>query len=311
MTLARKHLISISDTTYYHIICRCVRRAFLCGHDSETNRCYEHRRQWIVDRVAHLAIIFSIDVCAYAVMNNHYHLVLKVGTTADWSDHQVLTTWGALCRLPSHCQRYLKGDNIKGFELKLVQRFVAIYRERLMNISWFMRFLNQHIAVAANKEDHCTGHFWESRFKSQALLDERALLTCMAYVDLNPIRAAIAKSPKSSDFTSIQERIHTSKTALTAFGQGMDDIPYSLTDYLALVVYTGRAILNNKRGFIPTELEPILLRLNLDKDHWLKELQQFSSKGITAVGTVQQLKAFCQSVGKKWSIGHILSPALE
>ena len=311
MTVARKQLISVSDTPYYHIISRCVRRAFLCGQDSSTNRSYEHRRQWIVDRIELLSRIFSIDVCAYAVMHNHYHLVLKVGSTADWTDKQVLIQWNALCSLPAYCDRYLCGDALKGFELKLVARSVSIYRERLMSISWFMRFVNQHIAVAANKEDSCTGHFWESRFKSQALLDERALLTCMAYVDLNPIRAAIAKTPESSDFTSIQERITVKETSLLAFGEEQDNIPYSLSDYLALVDYTGRAVLDDKRGFIPEELEPILQRLNLDPDCWLKEMQSFSSKGITAIGTVNQLKAFCLSVGKKWGIGHILSPALE
>lgn len=67
--------------------------------------------------------------------------------------------------------------------------------------------VNEYVARMANEEDKCTGHFWESRFKSQALLDERALLTCMAYVDLNPIRAAMAKDLKGSEFTSIQERI--------------------------------------------------------------------------------------------------------
>jgi len=70
-----------------------------------------------------------------------------------------------------------------------------------------MQLLNQYIARQANIEDKVTGCFWESRFKSQALLDERALLTCMAYVDLNPIRAAMAKTPENSDYTSIQERI--------------------------------------------------------------------------------------------------------
>jgi REP element-mobilizing transposase RayT len=303
MTVARNQLISVSDTPYYHIISRCVRRAFLCGQDSSTNRSYEHRRQWIVDRIQFLSEIFSIDICAYAVLHNHYHLVLKVASTADWSDKQVLIQWKALCTLPSYCDRYLCGDKLKGFEVKLVTCSAALYRERLMSISWFMRFVNQHIAVAANKEDNCTGHFWESRFKSQALLDERALLTCMAYVDLNPIRAAMAKTPESSDFTSVQERITVKKTNLLAFGEEQNNIPYSLSDYLALVDYTGRAVLDNKRGFIPKELEPILLRLNLDPDCWFKEIQKFSSKGVTAIGTANQLKAFCLSVGKKWGTG--------
>ncbi|MFK8012827.1 MAG: hypothetical protein AB8B80_12360, partial [Marinicellaceae bacterium] len=75
MTLARKQLISIEDTPYYHIVTRCVRRAFLCGKDKYSGNCYEHRRKQIVDRIKHLTECFNIDVCAYAVMSNHYHLV--------------------------------------------------------------------------------------------------------------------------------------------------------------------------------------------------------------------------------------------
>jgi hypothetical protein len=172
-----------------------------------------------------------------------------------------------------------------------------------------MKLLNQDIAFRANNEDNCKGHLFEARFKSQALLDERALLTCMAYVDLNPIRAAMARTPESSDYTSIQERIKCKKSDLMPFGS--DDIPYSLADYLQLVDATGRAIIETKRGCIPKELPDILQRLNLKPDTWFEEFNQFKTKGITAVGTVSQLKEFCQNIGKKFNVGLKLKPALE
>jgi hypothetical protein len=242
-------------------------------------------------------------------MSNHYHLVLKVNDTKDWSIHQVLINWQSLCKLPLLCQKFLDKDPMCKAELEMVYVLTDKYRKRLMSISWFMKILNQDIAFSANAEDNCKGHFWEARFKSQALLDERALLTCMAYVDLNPIRAAMAMTPESSDYTSIQDRIQNKKTNLMSFNK--EEIPYLLADYLQLVDATGRAIIETKRGYIPKELPDILHRLNLNPDTWLDELNQFKTKGITAVGTVSQLKDFCQNVGKKFNVGLKLKPALE
>ena len=133
----------------------------------------------------------------------------------------------------------------------------------------------------------------------------------MAYVGLNPIRAAIAKTPESSDFTSNTGKNPEQENQASSLRQQQTNIPYSLSDYLVLVDHTGRAVLENKGGYIFAELDPILNRHQLDPDSWMKEIQSFSNKGVTAIGSVNQLKAFCQSVGKQWGVGHILSPALE
>jgi putative transposase len=311
MGLARKFQICISETPYYHIVSRCVRRAFLCGIDNASGRSFEHRRKWVVERLIYLAKLFSIDICAYAVMSNHFHIVLKVNNNKDWTDKRVLMAWGGLFDLPGPCEPYLRGEQLSKPQLDFVIQKAAVYRKRLRSISWFMKCLNEYVARRANIEDGCTGHFWESRFKSQALLDERALLTCMAYVDLNPIRAAMCKTPEQSDYTSIQERIKDINTRLIGFGNDENDLPFSLSGYLDLVDYSGRAILETKRGYIPENLPPILDRLGLNPDTWLDELKGFKSVGFSAVGTIDQLKEFCKKVGKRFAVGHRLKPALE
>ena len=78
MTHPRSVLISLEITPYYHCMARCVRRAFLCGKDKESGRSFDHRKTWLVRRIKMLAEVFAIDIPAYAVMSNHYHLVLHV-----------------------------------------------------------------------------------------------------------------------------------------------------------------------------------------------------------------------------------------
>jgi len=308
MTTPRKQLISIRDTPYYHVVTRCVRRAFLAGYDRQTKTSFEHRRQWIVDRMMSLCDIFSIQICSYAVMSNHYHIVLKVEENKTWTKTQTLRTWNKLYSLPYLCEKYLRGEITNYTDKRQVKKMAKKYRKRLMNISWFMKCLNEYIAVKANKEDNVKGHFWESRFKSQALLDKRALLTCMAYVDLNPIRAAMAATPETSDYTSIKERITKKDTRLLGFGS--DKIPYYLSEYTALVDYTGKCIHPNKRGYIDDDLPDILKRLEIHPDTWIEEMNQFRTDGITAVGTLPQIRGFCKSVKKKFSVGFQI-PALE
>jgi len=211
MTSPRAVLVSVDDTPWYHCVSRCVRRAFLCGEDRLSGMNFDHRRGWIAERIKQLAAIFAIDVAAYAVMSNHYHIVMRIDRerALQWSLDEVLGRWTQLFTGPLLVTRYLSEarDQMTGAEISKVQELGEEYRLRLFDLSWLMRTLNEHIARQANAEDGVKGRFWEGRFKSQALLDEKALLAAMAYVDLNPVRAGIAETPETSDYTSIQERV--------------------------------------------------------------------------------------------------------
>ena len=213
MPQSRQSQISLIDTPYYHCVSRCVRQAYLCGEDKLTGKSYEHRRSWVEDRLLFLSSVFAIDICAYAVMSNHTHMVLHVDKeeAQNWSSEQVLTRYHKLHKGTLLTHQYLSGHALTQAEILTVENTIHIYRQRLYDISWFMRELNEYIAREANKEDKCTGRFWEGRFKSQALLDESAVLSCMAYVDLNPVRAKVEKTPEVSVHTSIFQRVKVIK----------------------------------------------------------------------------------------------------
>lgn len=306
MTTARAAQIDYSATTYYHLMSRCVRRSYLCGIDQETGKDYSHRKQWIVDKIKHLSNIFSIHICAYAVMSNHYHLVLYVNTqmAASWSHDDILARWTMLF-----------GANmtkrIAMLTPELAYKKCEELRERLSSLSWYMRCLNEPIARRSNLEDEVDGRFWQGRFKSQALLDEGAVLSAMAYVDLNPIRAKIADIPENSEFTSIYERIQLAKLELndlnaakqpdnlmpfvSAEEHHLPTIDFTLKDYLDLIDTTGRILREDKPGRILDHCEPILSRLNLTSDGWLNIVKNLEKEFCYVVGHSEKFERFAKS----------------
>ncbi len=159
-----------------HCIARCVRRAWLWGYDEYAGKDYSHRKQWVIERLQQLCSVFPIEVCAYAVMSNHYHLVLHVDSerARKWSREEFIERWTVLFGAPNLVKRWLRGEAIEA-ERQTGEHIIRRWRTRLVDISWFMRCLNEHLARRANIEDQCTGRFWEGRFKSQALLDEASL----------------------------------------------------------------------------------------------------------------------------------------
>ena len=324
MPQARKTQISITDTPFYHCMGRCVRKSFLFGKDIQTGKDYSHRKEWVTDRLRELAKSFTIDVCAYAIMSNHYHLVLKIDDEKAklMADDAVIERWMKLFSGDVLVQRYLKGDCKTQAEKDKVKEIVEQWRDRLCDISWFMRCLNEPIARQANAEDKCTGRFWEGRFKSQALLNEQAVLSCMVYVDLNPIRATMSDNLEDSDFTSIQQRItkYSNKVSkgkekiknkskpirLAGFTNGANirkGIPYSLKDYFELADWTGRAIRTDKRGHISNKKPKIISQLGIDTEIWLDTVKEYSESYHAFVGSEKQLKEVCETTGKKWLSG--------
>ena len=207
---ARHDVIDPGQVQVLHCVQRCVRRAFLCGDDPYSGQSFEHRRLWIRQRLELLAGVFGIDCLTYTVLSNHLHVVLRSrpDVVATWSDEEVARRWLKL--FPK--RRNKDGTPAEPLrpEVDMIvndPEVLAERRKRLSDVSWWMRCTAENIARQANREDQCSGRFWEGRFKAQLLLDEASLLACAAYVDLNPIRAALAKTPEESEFTGAKDRL--------------------------------------------------------------------------------------------------------
>ncbi len=309
MTVARGQLVDLEVTRYYHCISRCVRRAMLCGDG------FEHRKQWIEDRLETLAKNFALSVCGFSLMDNHMHVLVRLDpkVAAEWSDEEVVRRWIAV-----YPPRNLDFENEKVLrtwidhqvkDLKNVQKL----RTRLRDLGWFMKALKEPLARMANKEDDCKGTFWESRYKSIAVLDEEALLATCAYIDLNPVAAGIAATPETSKYTSVRQRVQHAKAegkldALKAAASGsvagskaagrleeshwlcpVEDLrrkgieregmieSFSLGSYLLLVDYTSRLCRAGKAR-VSSELAGIFERLGTSAEFWEHRLKKLFSK---------------------------------
>lgn len=306
----RSDTISPDESCIVHVISRVVRRCFLLGDDPVTGKNYDHRKQWIEDLLEHHAKCFGIDLLCFSLLSNHFHLILKSQPqiVKHWTNREVARRWLMLC--PKRKQRDGSPAEPKETEINsIVNDAVKLkqIRSRLSDISWWMRLLCQRIAVRANAEDEITGRFFQGRFRSVRILDEAGLLACAAYVDLNPIRAAMAQTLEESDYTSAQRRIESLRSPDKQSEQCADRFLAPLTidelrdalgprpstsgyrcsdngflnmsasDYLQLLDWTARQPVDGKPGVTPVETPAILERLRLEPEAWCELVRDFGT----------------------------------
>ena len=299
MGYPRAFIVDPEQPGFYHCMSRCVRRAWLCGEDPVTGRCFDHRRSWIEQRLLMLADSFAVGLYAWAVMSNHTHVVLRIDPRLpeSWTDEDVARRWARLDRTLAAVPDGHVEQRVRRL-LDQPDRIVEL-RGRLGSLSWFMRFLNECIAREANAEDRCTGRFWEGRFRCQALLDDAALTACMAYVDLNPIRAGIADELAESDYTTIQRRLRsladdptTGDAPLEPMAGVRGPAASSLTvrAYIDLVDCTGRITRPDKRGAISDAAAGALNAIRGSPDWWLGCVGRIEEVFSTAVGMPKALR---------------------
>jgi REP element-mobilizing transposase RayT len=302
MGYPRARLVDATRSGYYHCISRCVRRAFLCGDQ------YDHRRQWLEDRLAELLDVFAIDACGYAIMSNHLHLILKTNPDAakQWSPLEVARRWVRL--FPQGLIRAKEdatNDRARaGIEQEYLNALAANtawikrWRARFASLSWFNKLLKEPIAKRANREDDCTGHFWEGRFKSIRLLDPAAILACMVYVDLNPLRAKVVQALGDSAFTSILQRLKVlrrksrphrrsgsvrrprTRVSLLAIDALF---PLTTREYVSLVASTGGVPVDQR------DHRPSLVSLGIEPEHWATTIRSTIQWFGTAIGSTAEL----------------------
>ena len=156
MPLPRHVLIDDERPSAFHLISRCVRRAYLCGDQAE------HRRAWVTELIRQATGAFSVDVLSYAVMSNHLHIVVLTDPerSRSWSPAEVATRWAS-----AHPRTAADGSPQAWSPAEIAEKaadpvWVETARKRLRSLSWFMKNIKERLARRANRDDGCTGHFW-------------------------------------------------------------------------------------------------------------------------------------------------------
>lgn len=318
MTIARRQQIDNALTSYYHITSRCVRQAYLCGYDKKSQKPFHHRKEWILARLALLAECFSINICAYAIMDNHYHLVLHIDheVVDQWSDSEVMDRKNKIFGLTPLERLFIDNKQANYSSQEEVVSHISTWRQRLRSISWFMRCLNEYIAKKANREDECKGRFWESRFKSQAILDMESLQSCMAYVDLNPVRSGVCRALPDANYTSIQQRLEKHKPmregcrpTLASFHNSSNKerhcIPFTFEDYVDYVRGVGSVPRSDKKSgscFLKESISGSLKTTQVIQTFG-KLLCRFESAYGWVIGTATNLRQLSAKMERQWIKG--------
>ena len=333
--LARAEVFDPKEVAILHICARVVRRCFLFGVDPFTGKNHDHRKVWIEDQLRLLAANFGIDLLAFAILSNHFHLILRSrpDVVDTWDDTEVARRWLMLC--PKRKKKDRSPEEPNEFELNSIRNDparLATIRTRLSNVSWWLRLLCQNIGTRANQEDKQTGKFFQGRYRAVRILDEESLLACAAYVDLNPIRAAMAETIETSEHTSVQRRIQalpqfepsepSPSTGVDSFLSplAIDErhdplgacanqtrercsnkgfLSMSVADYLELLDVSGRMIRTDKSGTTPADVAPIFERRKLDREYWLLQIREFGRLFANVAGKPKDVYEMRSLISKR------------
>ena len=333
--LARAEVFDPSEVAVLHLCARVVRRCFLFGVDPVTGKNHDHRKVWIEDQLKMLASALGIDLLGMAILSNHFHLILRSrpDVVETWDDSEVARRWLMLC--PKRKKKDRSPEEPNEFELNSIRNDpnkLATIRKRLSDVSWWMRLLCQNIGTRANQEDKEVGKFFQGRYRAVRILDEESLLACAAYVDLNPIRAAMAETLETSEFTSVQRRIQTLEQAATSMPDNRTKVDSFLSpltidekndsigtcanqtrqrcsdkgflsmstmDYLDLLDASARMVRSDKAGYTPSEVPPIFASLKLDPDYWKLQIQDFGRLFANVAGKPKDVYEMRSLISKR------------
>lgn len=337
MASARSEIYDPDSEGVYHCFSRCVRRAWLCGKDKQSGRNHEHRKAWLQELLELAATYFVIDMLSFSILSNHFHVILRnrPDRRDELSPEEIARRW-----LMVYPKRRDDAGNAREPTTKEIEKItsdvarVETLRKRLGNISWLMAVVKQRMSRRSNIEEKTDGAFWEKRFEMRKLESENAVLACSVYVDLNPIRAGLARTPEDSAHSSVQLRAAAMRARAAGKTDGLaladrwlapihdrelpsdlrraeqgdrasDDPAFALPlpQYLEMVDRSGRLAKEGKAGVIPSEFAPILERMRINPRGWHELVSDFGRLFRRIAGDAHLVEQLARERGRLWFHG--------
>ena len=137
-------------------------------------------KDYLLDTIKRFGKLYFVDILGFALMGNHFHLLVRMHPEFKYKNEEIQKRIN---------QFYNNHKTIHQTE-------VSKYREKLGYLSEFMKDIKQCFTRKYNKENKRRGFFWGQRFKSVIVENGETLINCLAYIDLNPVRANIVEKPE-------------------------------------------------------------------------------------------------------------------
>jgi REP element-mobilizing transposase RayT len=172
------------ETTVYHVMSRTALDGFPLG---------DIEKDFMIDLIKRFSGLYFVKILGVCIMGNHFHLLVKMLPEYKFSDEEII-------------KRYL---NFYGDERIFADGLIPSLRLKLSNLSEFMREIKVGFARFYNRRHNRRGYFWGDRFKSVIVENGETLINCLAYIDLNPLRAGLVKRPEEYRWNSLGYHIQT------------------------------------------------------------------------------------------------------
>jgi REP element-mobilizing transposase RayT len=147
----------------------------------------------MLDLIRRYAALYLVEILGFCLMGNHFHILVRVIPDYRFTDEDIL-------------KRYV---DFYGDERIFADGLVPSLRLKLSNLSEFMREIKVNFARFYNRRHNRRGYFWGDRFKSVIVENGETLINCLAYIDLNPLRAGLVECPEQYRWNSLGYHVQT------------------------------------------------------------------------------------------------------